>query len=125
MLHTPAMQAAQKQPLTVEGSLANAGKVDRVIIRYRGPAEDYLEVPMEFKYGDLYRGTIPGPRMTPPGVEYYIEGVSSAGERIPLFMTPGKPARVFVTGQSPDADGGEKVPEPPAKAKPSRKDSKR
>jgi hypothetical protein len=96
MLHTPPLQNAPNTPLTVEGSLVNGGSVDRVVIRYRGPAEDYVELPMEFKYGDLYRGVIPAARMIPPGVEYYLEGITTAGQRIPLFMTAGKPARVFV-----------------------------
>jgi hypothetical protein len=102
-LHTPPLDAAIKKPLTLEGELDNGDAIQKVVIRYRGPAEDYAEAAMELKYGDLYRGEIPAAKMIPPGVEYYIEGVAASGERRALFTTAANPNRVFVNDPSVDA----------------------
>ncbi len=75
----------------------------RVVIRYRGPGEPYSEMPMELQYGDLYRGVIPEMNMVPPGVEYYVEGFTPSGDRVPLFKSATRPARVIIVGQVPTA----------------------
>jgi hypothetical protein len=116
-LYTPPLDAPMKKPLTVEGELDNGESIQKLVIRYRGPAEDYAEASMELKYGDLYRGEIPAAKMIPPGVEYYIEGVTASGERRTLFTTAANPTRVFVNDPSVDAgaptvDAG---PPPPPK----------
>jgi hypothetical protein len=99
---TAPLQAPARKALMVEGSLVNGDAVHQVVIRYRGPAEDYSETPMQPQYGDLYRGAIPAALLVHPGVEYYIEGVTADGQRVALFMSARKPARVFVD-TSPDA----------------------
>jgi hypothetical protein len=126
-LYTPPVEAPMKKALTVEGELENSGPIQKVVIRYRGPAEDYAEAPMELKYGDLYRGEIPAAKMIPPGVEYYVEGVNASGERRALFTNAESPTRVFVNDPSVDAgapavDAG--PPPPPAKSPPARRRSR-
>jgi hypothetical protein len=110
MTVTAPLQAPARKALTVEGSLVSGEAIRRVLIRYRGPAEDYSETPMEPQYGDLYRGAIPAAQLVHPGIEYYIEGVTADGQRVALFMSARKPARVFVdTGPDagrPRAPGG-------------------
>ena len=60
----------------------------------RGPNEDYEELRLELQYGDLYRATLPASRMTPPGIEYCVEGVLPSGERLALLSTCARPVRV-------------------------------
>jgi hypothetical protein len=103
MLHTPPMDAALKKPLTIEAELVNGDAIQKVFIRYRGPAEEWAEAPMELKYGDLYRGEIPAAKMVPPGIEYYLEGVLANGTRKTLFTSAANPTRVFVLDPSADA----------------------
>src|SRR5204862_2616603 len=83
----------------------------------RGPGQEYAESRMELQYGDLYRGFIPSARMVPPGIEYFIEGRTRGGDRVPLFMTAKKPARVIVLSQESAAAAEEPAPPPPSKKK--------
>ncbi len=85
--------------LQVDGSLSGSSTYDKLVLRYRGPGEEFVDVKMELQYGDLYRGTIPAARMRPPGIEYYVEGVNASGERAAIFMSAGKPARVLVLSE--------------------------
>lgn len=94
-VHTAPKFAKPDAPLQVEGTLVGGDKFERIVLLYRGPGEDYVEVKIEPAYGDLYRATIPAKRMAPPGVEYYVEGRTKKGKRVPLFMTAPKPARVY------------------------------
>jgi outer membrane receptor protein involved in Fe transport len=112
-LHTPVSQSDPAVPLVIEGSLAGGPQIDHLVIKYRGPGDDYAELRMELQYGDLYRATLPAAQMTPPGVEYYVEGVTFDGERVALFMTAAKPTRVLVLG-----NGKEPTREPKPKVKP-------
>ncbi len=106
LLHTAPTQAEPGKALEVEGSLVLGSRLSNVEIRYRGPGDDYQSAAMELQYGDLYRGYVPAERMTPPGVEYYVEGTLKAnGRRIALFMSPSAPARVFVLGTPADLPG--------------------
>ncbi|MBL8952739.1 MAG: hypothetical protein JNK82_18305 [Myxococcaceae bacterium] len=108
LLHTARTEAKANEALRIEGSLENHGFVFKeLVVLYRGPGQEYAESKMELQYGDLWRGSIPAARMTPPGVEYYVEGRTKTGERVPLFMTARKPARVLVLS-----------PEEPAKTEP-------
>ncbi len=126
LLHTAPEQASPNEPLRVDGNLVNGGSIERVVIRYRGPGDEYADVRMELQYGDLYRGFIPAERMVPPGVEYYVEGVTSDGRRIPLFASAGKPARVLVIGDLPARDLPHKrTPEPQPPPKPPSDDERR
>ncbi len=102
LLHTSRAQAPAGAPLEIEGSLIGSKRVAKVVIRYRGPVDDYLEAPMELQYGDLYRGTIPSEKLVPPGVEYFVEGTLRTGEKTALFATAERPARVLVVGSSGD-----------------------
>lgn len=131
--HTAPREWKPNEPLQIEGSLAGTFSFEKLIVKHRGPGEEYVDLKMELQYGDLYRGTIPASRMRPPGVEYYVEGVTASGERIPIFMTAGKPARVLV--MSEDAAASAKKPEPstpedafaeePAKSPPAKKKCKK
>jgi len=98
LLHTAPAQAKANEAFTVEGSLEVSGlDFKELVLLYRGPGQDYVEVKMSAQYGDLWRGVIPASRMVPPGVEYYVEGrTKKNGERVPLFKTATKPARVLV-----------------------------
>ena len=95
-----------------------------VVILFRGPGQEYLEAKMELQYGDLYRGTIPAARMVPPGIEYFVEGRTRTGERVPLFMTQKKPARVIILSAEDDFDEAAPAKKgahtEPARAEPSR-----
>ncbi|QRO01526.1 TonB-dependent receptor [Archangium violaceum] len=101
LLHTAPAQAEPGATLVVDGVLTGTQRIQRVVIRYRGPGEPYSEAPMELQYGDLYRGVIPGGNVVPPGVEYYMEGYTPDGDRVPLFKSATRPVRVIVVGQVP------------------------
>lgn len=103
LLHNAPAQAEPGVALVVDGVLTGTQRIMRLVIRYRGPGEPYAEVPLELQYGDLYRGVIPAVSMVPPGVEYYVEGFTPAGERVPLYKNATRPARVVVVGQVPAA----------------------
>ncbi len=103
LLHTAPTQAEPGTALVVDGVLTGTQRILRVVIRYRGPGEPYSETPMELQYGDLYRGVIPALNMVPPGVEYYVEGFTPNGDRVPLFKSATRPARVIIVGQVPTA----------------------
>ncbi|MFE8599643.1 TonB-dependent receptor domain-containing protein [Archangium violaceum] len=99
LLHNAPEQAAPGVALVIDGVLTGTQRIMRMVIRYRGPGEPYAEAPLELQYGDLYRGSIPASSLTPPGVEYYVEGFAPGGERVPLFKSATRPARVVVVGQ--------------------------
>jgi outer membrane receptor protein involved in Fe transport len=100
--HSAPAKAEPNQPLRIEGSLKDDGrKITSLIIRFRGPGQPYAEAPMVRQYGDLYRGSIAAEHMVPPGVEYYVEGVLKSGERLPVFRTSARPARVIVPEELP------------------------
>ncbi len=103
LLHKAPAQAEPGVALVVDGVLTGTQRIMRLVIRYRGPGEPYAEAPLELQYGDLYRGTIPAISMVPPGVEYYVEGFTPSGERVSLYKTAARPARVVVVGQVPSA----------------------
>ncbi|MBI3183025.1 MAG: TonB-dependent receptor [Myxococcales bacterium] len=107
LLHTAPTQAKPGEQLQIEGSLVNGAKIDKVVIRVRGPGEEYADLRMELQYGDLFRGYIPASRMVPPGVEYYVEGFTFSGDRVMLFSSAAKPARVLVLG-TPEREPPEK-----------------
>jgi hypothetical protein len=94
-VHTAPKFAKPDAPLQIEGTLVGAEKFTSIVLLYRGPGEEYVELKIEPAYGDLYRATIPAKRMAPPGIEYYVEGRTKQGRRIPIFMTAPKPARVY------------------------------
>ncbi|MCY1042311.1 TonB-dependent receptor [Corallococcus sp. bb12-1] len=102
LLHASPPRAEVRQPLQLDATLVDGGKVLEVFVRYRGPGEPYIQVPMERQYGDLYRAEIPAAHMVAPGVEYYVEAAMVDGARTPLFMTALRPARVKV-GEQPVA----------------------
>ncbi|MDY7228318.1 TonB-dependent receptor domain-containing protein [Hyalangium rubrum] len=119
LLHTAPSRAEADQPLKLEGTLVDdANRMSELVIRYRGPGEQYTDTPLERQYGDLYRGAIPAEHMVPPGVEYYVEGILKSGERVPLFQTSARPTRVLVAGElprtkTPVAETREPPPPPP------------
>jgi outer membrane receptor protein involved in Fe transport len=122
LLHSAPSKAEANEPLRLEGTLVDDGRrLTELVIRYRGPGEPYTDTPLERQYGDLYRGAIPAEHMVPPGVEYYVEGILKNGERVPLFQTNARPARVLVAGELPRTrlaamETREPPPPPPAKA---------
>ena len=62
LLHNPRSEVASGKPLVVDGTLVDADQVDKLTLRFRTGGGDWHSLPMELQYGDLYRGTIPGPR---------------------------------------------------------------
>ncbi|WP_338865677.1 TonB-dependent receptor plug domain-containing protein [Myxococcus stipitatus] len=101
LLHSAPPRAQAHSPLRLDGTLVEGGRILEMFVRYRGPGEPFARVQMERQYGDLYRGVIPAEHMVPPGVEYYVEGLTADGERISLFQSPERPARVLVAGEVP------------------------
>ncbi|MCP3164343.1 TonB-dependent receptor plug domain-containing protein [Myxococcus qinghaiensis] len=99
LLHSAPAKAQANLPLRLDGTLVEGSRILEMYVRYRGPGEPFARVLMERQYGDLYRGVIPAEHMVPPGVEYYVEGLTADGERIPIFQTAARPARVFVAGE--------------------------
>ncbi|MBN8232264.1 TonB-dependent receptor [Corallococcus macrosporus] len=116
LLHAPPQRAEARQPLQLDATLVDGGKVLELFVRYRGPGEPYVQVPMELQYGDLYRALIPAEHMVPPGVEYFVEAAMVDGARTPLFMSALRPARVMVGAQPPEP--------PPARTPPGRRGSR-
>lgn len=117
LLHSSPAEAPSGEPLQVDGSLAPGDEpIKRVVLKYRGPREEWVEAPMELQYGDLYRGVIPAKAMKPPGVEYFVEGTTASGARVLLFMTAARPARVAVGGAEP-AEAEPIAERPPEKEK--------
>nr|WP_244224505.1 TonB-dependent receptor [Corallococcus sicarius] len=96
LLHASPSRAEVRKALQLDATLVDGGKVLEVFVRYRGPGEPYVQVPMQLQYGDLFRADIPAEHMVPPGVEYYVEAVLVTGDRTPLFMSALRPARVVV-----------------------------
>ncbi|NOJ96431.1 TonB-dependent receptor [Corallococcus coralloides] len=113
LLHASPPRAEARQPLQLDATLVDGGKVLELFVRYRGPGEAYVQVPMERQYGDLYRAVIPAEHMVSPGVEYFVEAAMVDGARTPLFMSALRPARVMVGTQAPEP--------PPARGPPGRK----
>ncbi|XXF75266.1 TonB-dependent receptor [Myxococcaceae bacterium GXIMD 01537] len=101
LLHSAPSQAEAHRPLRLDGSLIGGDRITELTLRYRGPGEPYIEAPMARQYGDLYRGSIPGEHMVPPGIEYYVEGVTKGGQRVAVFRSAARPARVTVAGEAP------------------------
>ncbi len=101
LIHDPPERAQAGQSLTIEGTLVNGAGIDKVVIRYRGPAQPFVEARMDLQYGDLYRGQIPALKMRRPGIEYFIEGVGFDGKAVVLHGSEKRPTRVLVTGDSP------------------------
>ncbi|MBE4749033.1 TonB-dependent receptor [Corallococcus sp. ZKHCc1 1396] len=101
LLHASPPRAEARQALQLDATLVDGGKVLEVFVRYRGPGEPYIQVPMERQYGDLYRAELPAEHMVAPGVEYYVEASMVDGARTPLFMSALRPARVKVGEQPP------------------------
>ncbi|MBU8897528.1 hypothetical protein KRR26_18075, partial [Corallococcus sp. M34] len=124
LLHSAPPRAEANQPLRLDGTLVDGGHVLDLFIRYRGPGEPYAQVAMERQYGDLYRGVIPADHLVAPGVEYYVEGVTAGGERVALFQSAARPARVLVGGEPPasrtvtDARPVGRTPPPPVESRP-------
>lgn len=96
-LYTPPVEAPMGAPFKIEGNLSG-GSFTRVVAKVRGPGEDYEEFDLELQYGDLYRCTLPASRMVPPGIELYVEGITTAGKAVALFATASRPARVIIVG---------------------------
>ncbi|WP_434379923.1 TonB-dependent receptor plug domain-containing protein [Melittangium boletus] len=114
LLHSPPTEAKAGEALVLDGVLSGSQRITRVVLRYRGSGEPYTEVPMELEYGDLYRGSIPASSMAAPGVEYYMEGFTAGGERVPLFKSATRPARVNIAGEaSARTPAVVQAPEPP------------
>ncbi|MFO0599356.1 MAG: TonB-dependent receptor [Myxococcaceae bacterium] len=120
-VHTPPAEAPLSQSFVIEGSLAGAS-FSRLVARVRGGGDEYEDYELELQYGDLYRGTIPGSRMVPPGIEYYVEGIGANGERTPIFASSGRPVRVLVKG---DVTPDPVVADTPAPPKPKCKKGKK
>ncbi len=117
--HTPPAEAPPGEPLVIEGNLSGSVEFDRLLLRVRGPGEDFEDYKLELQYGDLYRVQLPGSRVKAPGLEYYVEGVAASGDRVELFASAGRPVRVLVGG--PAEKGKEpkgKEPAPPVEPPP-------
>ena len=88
-------------------------EIERLLIRYRSPGQEYATAELELNYGDLFRGFIPARKVVPPAIEYYVEGVTFSGGRAPLFKDASSPAMVEVA----DPDAPKFVPQGGAEAR--------
>jgi len=111
LFHTPPPQVLPGEPLAVEGLLVRGGDIDQVSLSFRGPNKPFEVMPMERVYGDLFRATLPAEKVAAPGLEYFVEGVTRKGAKVPLFMSEARPARVLVV---PGARVPKPKPAPPA-----------
>ncbi|GHG84078.1 TonB-dependent receptor [Comamonas sp. JC664] len=119
LLHSPPERAEPRVALPLDATLVEGRRVLELYVRYRGPGEPYARRPMEREYGDLYRAMIPAEHVVPPGFEYYIEGLTADGERVPLFQSASRPARVLVGGETPaSASVARPPPSPPPERRP-------
>ncbi|PTL77245.1 TonB-dependent receptor domain-containing protein [Vitiosangium sp. GDMCC 1.1324] len=129
LLHNAPARAEPGTALVIDGVLSGTQRITRMVVRYRGPGEPFSEAPMELQYGDLYRGVIPATSLVPPGVEYYVEGFTPSGERVPLFKSATRPARVVIVGQVPTTRAplatSRPTAEPVAQAEPPSKPERR
>ncbi|QDE91174.1 hypothetical protein BHS06_20565 [Myxococcus xanthus] len=117
LLHSPPERAEPRVALQLDGTLVEGRRVLELYVRYRGPGEPYARRPMEREYGDLYRAVIPAEHVVPPGIEYYVEGLTADGQRVPLFQSASRPARVLVGGETP-ASASIVRPTPPPERRP-------
>jgi len=122
-LHTPPLELKAGADFTLEGSLTG-DSLSTVSLKLRAPGKAYESLALELQYGDLYRVVVPGARITPPAVEYYVEGTTRLGEVLTLFGTAFKPVKVPVPGAAPVDPKPEPAPidepkpvEPPVKVK--------
>ena len=99
-LHTPPVELKPGADFTLEGSLTG-DSLSTVSLKFRVPGKAYESIALELQYGDLYRGVVPGDRIVPPAVEYYIEGTTKLGEVLAIFATAFKPVKVTVPGAAP------------------------
>jgi hypothetical protein len=99
--HSARDSAPPGKALLVRGTLVGGGPLARLVLRYRGPGRAWEELPMEREASGAFRGAVPAVAMASPGVEYYVEAVTSWGERVPVFRSAHRPARVLVIGTSP------------------------
>jgi outer membrane receptor protein involved in Fe transport len=113
LLHSAPARAEANVPLRLDGTLVEGARILEMQVRYRGPGEPFARVPMERQYGDLYRAVIPPEHMVPPGIEYYVEGLTADGERIAIFQSASRPARVLVAGEAPASARKPGASEPP------------
>ncbi|AKF82254.1 membrane protein [Myxococcus fulvus 124B02] len=113
LLHSAPARAEANVPLRLDGTLVEGARILEMQVRYRGPGEPFARVPMERQYGDLYRAVIPPEHMVPPGIEYYVEGLTADGERIAIFQSASRPARVLVAGEAPTSARKPGASEPP------------
>lgn len=94
--HTPPTDARPNEPLTLEGNLAGAGDFDKLLVRVKNAAGDFDDFKLELQYGDLYRVQLPASYVSAPGLDYYVEGVTAAGERVALFASGSRLVHVTV-----------------------------
>lgn len=113
--YSPPAEATADRPLRVEGTLVGGAFVQvNVVVRGRDGAWERFT--LERQYGDLYRASLPASRMTPPGIDLYVEGVTRAGAPTPLFASAERPARITIAGEAPPA-----VDEAPPTTRPGKK----
>ncbi|WIG97870.1 TonB-dependent receptor [Myxococcus sp. SDU36] len=118
LLHSPPERAEPRVALQLDGTLVEGRRVLELYVRYRGPGEPYARRPMEREYGDLYRAVIPAEHVVPPGIEYYVEGLTADGQRVPLFQSASRPVRVLVGGETPASASIVRSTPPPTRRPP-------
>lgn len=117
-LHTPPAELRAGLDFSVEGSLTGE-PLSTLSVKVRTLTKSWESFPLELQYGDLYRGSIPGSRIAPPALEYYLEGTTRVGEVIALFGSQARPVRVTVPGLvvAPEPSPVDEPPAPAPKVK--------
>jgi len=99
LVHVPVVQAKQREPFEVVVSVADFTVMDDVRLQLRAVGEDAWTPHRFERRGDSdWVVAIPGHRVEPPGLEYYIASDGAAGAR-DRYASAGQPQRIEVEGK--------------------------
>ncbi len=101
----PAGEAYSRAPVTLVAEIEGASGA---VLHARAPTEvSYTSVPMKLVGPNYYSGTLPPERSAAPGVDYFVEAVTAAGEPVALVGSAEKPERLnVVDAPRPEAPPG-------------------
>lgn len=87
------------RPLTIKGTIINAGDLDFARFRYRkiGSRGSYKTFRLK-QIGPVFQVTLPGSLIIAPGIEYYVIGTMFSGRTRVLAGGLGNPLQIIVVG---------------------------
>jgi outer membrane receptor protein involved in Fe transport len=125
-VHTPPRGAEAGKPIDIVGNLFGAGDLVSAKVVFRSGGGPWMEVQLDLEYGDVWRATIPGEKVAPPFLEYYVVAKDYFRHGYALFGSEKKPQRIAVIGVERGTPVAHPVPEtetpepPPSKPPPPR-----